>query len=877
MQAFVGRQAQLLELDRHLAAGLAGQTSVCLVTGEPGAGKSSLLAEFTRRAQQAHPQLLVAKGICDAYTGVGDPYLPFREILGELTGGDAPQSTSDAIEPTTRMQGVMRFAANALAEHGPDLIDIFVPGGAIVTRLGASVVGRTAWGRRRTEAAENKEARITAQSPTLKQDNIFEQYTQVLIALSNERPVLLIVDDLHWVDSGSVGLLFHLARRLADAPVLIVGAYRRAEVGGTHDGGAHGLAGLVAELQRIHGDIEVRLDDNNGREFVEALADEQGAALDTEFREALARHSAGNALFAVELLRSLEDSGALQRDASGRLRQVAPPRWDLLPSKIIGVIETRIRRLNDGQRNLLSAACVQGEVFTADVLAPVVAAERRAVIKELSGPLQKEHELVTAIGLQETGGINMAAYRFRHNLVQDHLYRALDAIERAELHRDTGLALERLVGEDPAAAVRIASHFIRAEQWDKGIQYSVLAGESAARQLAPHEAIRHLEFALDSSQRKSQHLPAGLIDIARVSECLADQLLLLARLDDAAARYQQSLALSQLAGPVTRARLLRRLAFIQERLTKYPEALALLDEALTALGPAPTELPAPWWEEWIDIELGRSGVHYWRSDADAMAQVELRLRPEIERWGTPLQRGVFHAEIARRGLRRTRYQPDLLIRTAARAAAVSVAGRSLGSVEAECVFVHAFVEMWAGHHAAAATILESLLESVSRSGDVTQQFRSLTYLALAYRRLDDPAAVAALNERGRSFANIVGQESYAGMLLAQDAWVAWRRGDGARARELNASALDLWRERAARYPFQFPAFWLGAALGLEDGEPRRAASCALRSLETSQARPGEELENLLAAVLDAVATDDQAAIRQRVEQAVALARQLHII
>src|SRR5262249_52015672 len=82
----VGRKAELDQLGRHLERVLHGQSATCFVTGEPGAGKSSLAMEFARRAQQRAPDLIVAVGTCDAYTGTGDAYLPFRDVLQQLTG-----------------------------------------------------------------------------------------------------------------------------------------------------------------------------------------------------------------------------------------------------------------------------------------------------------------------------------------------------------------------------------------------------------------------------------------------------------------------------------------------------------------------------------------------------------------------------------------------------------------------------------------------------------------------------------------------------------------------------------------------------------------------------------------------------------------------
>ena len=85
-QMFVARERELEQLDEFLDKTLAGQGQVCFMTGEAGAGKTALVTEFARRAQETHDDLLVAIGMCNAQTGAGDPYLPFRQILNMLTG-----------------------------------------------------------------------------------------------------------------------------------------------------------------------------------------------------------------------------------------------------------------------------------------------------------------------------------------------------------------------------------------------------------------------------------------------------------------------------------------------------------------------------------------------------------------------------------------------------------------------------------------------------------------------------------------------------------------------------------------------------------------------------------------------------------------------
>ena len=129
-QVFVSRENELERLGSFLARAVTGQGQVCFVTGEAGFGKTSLTVEFARRALQRHNDLLVAVGACDAQTGISDPYLPFRELLGMLAGEFDERVSVDLTtgENARRLREFLRISKNVIGELAPDLIDIFLPG-----------------------------------------------------------------------------------------------------------------------------------------------------------------------------------------------------------------------------------------------------------------------------------------------------------------------------------------------------------------------------------------------------------------------------------------------------------------------------------------------------------------------------------------------------------------------------------------------------------------------------------------------------------------------------------------------------------------------------------------------------------------------------
>jgi DNA-binding SARP family transcriptional activator len=376
-EVFVAREQQLRVLSAHLEAALDGQARVVFITGGPGRGKTALMNQFARRALVAHSDLLVARGTCNAYSGTGDPYLPFRELMSALTGDVEAAWASGAIsqDHARRLWAATPLAAQALLHHGPYLINTLLSGAALLARATAAAENGPAWLRELSVWAE----RERVGQADLPQSAIFEQFTNVIRALAERHPLLLTMDDLQWADSGSISLLFHLGRRLADGGgrVLILGAYRPEEVSAGRNGERHPLEPVLDELQRRFGDVCVDLaqaDKIEGRRFVDAYLDVEPNRLGEGFRSALFQNTGGHPLFTVELLQAMQARGDLIQDASagGRWVEGRALDWEALPARVEAVIKARVGRLDEKLYDTLSVASVEGERFTAQIIAQVL-------------------------------------------------------------------------------------------------------------------------------------------------------------------------------------------------------------------------------------------------------------------------------------------------------------------------------------------------------------------------------------------------------------------------------------------------------------------------------------------------------------------------
>jgi ABC-type oligopeptide transport system substrate-binding subunit/DNA-binding SARP family transcriptional activator len=495
---FVGREAELAALDGYLHKALRGQAQVVFVSGEAGSGKSALLQAFVRHSVAAYPDLLVGWGICNAFFGQGDPYLPFRDVLNMLAGGIELHYANGTLSRNQAHHLVAAFplVVQALVEQGPDLVNTFLNSATLAARVGAMLPGEQAWRQRIEELA----AWEPASAGEHEKSQLLEQYTQVLRGLAGQHPLLIVLDDLQWMDPGSGHLLFHLVRRLQNARILIAGAYRVEEVALGRYGERHPLEPLLNELQSCFGEISIDLDrvrETSGRDFIDAFVDSEPNRLDETFRQGLYGRTQGHPLFTIQLLRNLQERGEILPDEQGRWTASTQLIWESLPPQVEGIIGERIGRLDGELQDLLLAASVEGEQFTVQVLERVQGTAERVILRQLSRQLEKRHRLVQEVGETCVGGQRLVRFRFVHGLIQEYLYRQLGAAERAALHREIAETLEMLYKEDIAVvAIPLARHYREAGAREKAVAYLLQAGDQARSLYAHQEAVDHYQQAL---------------------------------------------------------------------------------------------------------------------------------------------------------------------------------------------------------------------------------------------------------------------------------------------------------------------------------------------------------------------------------------------
>lgn len=499
----VARGDQLGQLGQHLEAALTGEPGVAFVSGEPGSGKTMLLEAFAATAMASHGDLLLVAARCSP-GGSLDPFAPLRKLAETLFGDPA---TGVGWRPTRdqrdRLQRATELALGSLAEHGLGLVDTLIPAPSIARRAGfgseKAVSGRTAAWRAALESRPKPAA-------PLPQGVLLDQLICTLAAIAWARPLLLVFDDLQWVDDATAAFISRAGREISESRLLILGAYRSTSVAmGRRDptsGEAtrHPIVAVVNDLRQLKGEIVVDLDRADGRAFVEAYVDTESNRLGALFRDALYAQTGGHALFTVESLRNLQERGELTKDEAGRWVAQASLDWGALPARVEATIAQRIDRLPEAQRRILSCASVQGDSFAGELVAELAGESTDAVLESLSDSLTRQHQLVFPQGWQPLGGGQQSLYRFTHHLFQKYLYDQLDPVERARMHGATAAALDRQVGDDPVErerlSVRLAWHFEEGNMPLQAARALHDAGCEAMRLSASREALDRFDHGL---------------------------------------------------------------------------------------------------------------------------------------------------------------------------------------------------------------------------------------------------------------------------------------------------------------------------------------------------------------------------------------------
>jgi DNA-binding SARP family transcriptional activator len=499
---FVGRKTELDQLSSILDRCLEGHGQFVFISGEPGLGKTTLMTAFARQALVDHNELVVAQGNCSAFSGQDDPYLPFRELLSQLTGDIVGQFSPlpFASNQAQRLLSIAPISMQQLIENGSFLVNTLIPSGPLLDRARHFSQDDRTWFRNFQDFINNP----IVQEIDLQQSVVFEQVSSLLHTLSKDHPLLILLDDLQWVDRGSLQLFAHLGRRLTSNRVMFLGTYRPEEVHLIPESEQQSLVQVINEFQRRYGEVIIELvvgEENTSRDFVDSILDSQPNDYNQEFRAQFHNRTQGHPLFTVELLRSMQSRGDLLQDPDRGWVPFTQLDWAHIPARVEAMIADRASRLDDRLFNLLALASIQGEIFTAQVITQVEGLSERTLLKDIARELIQQHRLLQEDGETEIQGRYLSRYRFTHALFQEYFYNELSAGERRLLHAEVASALEGLYkNQVDEIAASLAQHYREAHNHKKAATYLQIAGDRAVQLFGYEEACNLFLNALSTLQ-----------------------------------------------------------------------------------------------------------------------------------------------------------------------------------------------------------------------------------------------------------------------------------------------------------------------------------------------------------------------------------------
>jgi len=561
---FAGRRKEAELLLGAYRTVTTGATRLVLIAGEPGIGKTRLTSELAGQVLGAGGTVLAGRS--DEL--VGAPYQPFVEAL--------------------RWQ---------IAQPGG--VDTLGAGAGELVRLVPEL----------SHIVPDVRPPITA-APEAERLALFEAVRSWLAARAGEQPVLLVLDDLHWADMGTLLLLRHV---IANDPVprlLVVSTYRDTDLDRTHP-----LSSVLAEFHR-RGDVDrIALSGLDEREVEDLMVKTAGHDLDeagTALALSLQEDTGGNPFFVGEVLRHLAESGTIAQEG-GRWVAARVDGDTYLPEGIRQVIGRRLSVLPEDTQKVLSSASVIGARFDLDLLAAVTGTTADEVVDAVEPGLDAHLVLETGFG----------RYQFAHALVRSTLQGELSTTRRGRLHLAVARALEEIHADDlDAVMADLAYHWGEAgaaNQDDAAFTYARRAAELAAERVAPDEAVRWYRIARERLDGADPALDADLLCQLGKAEALA-----------AEPRWQKTLLDSARAA---------------ERLGDIP----LMAEALSVEMRTSIEMLA-WDADLEKIELLERALSAVGDDPALAGQLELTLSSELtytgefERRARHFDRAVAHLD-----------------------------------------------------------------------------------------------------------------------------------------------------------------------------------------------------------------------------------------
>jgi len=441
----VDRTEEMNALKEAVYRAVHGEGGLVFVHGEAGIGKTRLLREVGAYARSRGVQVLY--GRCPALFRMDGvpPYITWKEVIKDYLGECTPE----------QLNRVIGFYPAEVAKLVPEL---------------------------------SQKLRAFPQSfpisPEQEQNRLLEAVSQFMTNISQESPLLVVLDDLQWTDPSSLLLLHYLARGVQKTPLLLLGAYRSTDIDAKHP-----LTPVLTELNRERLPESIllkRMSLSDVSEMIKSILEQEDVP--AEFCKLIYEKTKGNPFFAEEVVKSLKEEEVIFREVNRwKFKDVSKIEF---PETVKNVLKTRFSRLDDECQNVLTMASFVGNDFTLEAMCAVTGIER----SKLLGLIDK---------MFKTGLIKERVIRgegvcsFADILVRDVVYEEVSPLRRKELHGVVGSILEKVYAQKIDEHLgELASHFLESGDRDKALDYFLKAAEKATKIYASCEAASYFQSAL---------------------------------------------------------------------------------------------------------------------------------------------------------------------------------------------------------------------------------------------------------------------------------------------------------------------------------------------------------------------------------------------
>jgi DNA-binding winged helix-turn-helix (wHTH) protein/predicted ATPase len=472
----LGREAELAKMRGWLDRVLAGERQTVFVTGEAGIGKTTVVQAFLEQAGQVS-EALVVRGQCLEHFGSGEAYLPVLDGFSRLCRSSAGAQVLE----------VLREQAPSWLAHMSSL------------------------------AASFDKDSLQSQAGGATRERMMREMAEAIDQITEKRPLLLVLEDLHWSDYSTLDLISHLARRRDSARLMVIGTYRPVDVILS----GHPLRSVKQELQahRLCQELPLEyLTEEAVAQYLKARFDCH--QLPRRLRREIYRRTEGNPLFMVSLVEYLIHQNVIvEEHGTWKLSVDLAELEHGVPSSVKELIQKQIERLSADERAVLEAASATGMEFSTVAIAAGLDVPT-ARVEMLCDELARRHQFLSTAWLAELpDGTVTSRHRFNHVLYREVPYSLMSPMRRAQIHqRIAERAVEIYCERASEIAAELAMHFEQSRDWPRALKYLLQAAENAAASSAHYEVtdlatrgLNVLKSLPDTSTRAQQEIKLRMV------------------------------------------------------------------------------------------------------------------------------------------------------------------------------------------------------------------------------------------------------------------------------------------------------------------------------------------------------------------------------